>query len=162
MKQPLTVLVYAVHRTSDGWEYLLLRRTPQCDGFWQGVSGTVEPGESLEEAARRELQEETGFVAELERIDYSYSFPIADKWRHEYAPDVKEIMEHVFIAFLSPEATSEPQIDPREHDRWAWCRFAEALKRLTWPENIDALKRCEDVLLRRFSVECMVRRVPWD
>ena len=45
---------------------LLFRFTPE-DGrapFWCTVGGAVDPGESYEEAARRELYEETGIVAD--------------------------------------------------------------------------------------------------
>jgi len=34
---------------------------PEGPGYWFAVGGGMEPGESLEAAARRELQEETGF-----------------------------------------------------------------------------------------------------
>ena len=128
MRQPYTVLVYPVRRTGDGkgWEYLLLRRTSEREGFWQGVTGALEPGERLEEAARRELFEETGFVPEeLVQIDYSYAFPVEERWQHQYGPNVTEITEHVFLAFL--DSREEPKIDPREHDGWAWCPFEEAL-----------------------------------
>jgi 8-oxo-dGTP pyrophosphatase MutT (NUDIX family) len=45
---------------------LLFRFTPEDDRppFWCTVGGAVDPGESYEEAARRELQEETGIVAD--------------------------------------------------------------------------------------------------
>lgn len=77
MRQPLTILVYPVRFKDGDWEYLLLKRTPSRDGFWQGVSGSVEKGEDLAEAAMQELQEETGFTPiKLESIDYAYSFPI--------------------------------------------------------------------------------------
>jgi dATP pyrophosphohydrolase len=152
MRQPFTVLVYPVRRTSDGrgWEYLLLRRTSKREGFWQGVTGALERGESLEEAARRELFEETGFVPdELMKVDYSYSFPVADPWRHHYASNVTEITEHVFLAFLA--SSREPKIDLKEHDRWAWCSFEEALGKLRWPGNLEALKRCEEVVRAKFA-----------
>ncbi len=154
MRQPFTVLVYPVRRRSDdrGWEYLLLRRTSEREGFWQGVTGAVEPSESFEEAARRELLEETGFVpAELVKIDYSYKFPIAASWRHHYASNATEITEHVFLAIL--DSREEPKIDPREHDRWAWCSFEEALGKLRWPGNLEALRRCEEVVRGKFAGE---------
>jgi lipoyl(octanoyl) transferase len=44
---------------ADG-RVLLLRRSPERGGFWQQVTGRIEPGESPEQAARRELREETG------------------------------------------------------------------------------------------------------
>ncbi|MFQ6061465.1 MAG: NUDIX pyrophosphatase [Thermoplasmata archaeon] len=125
---------------------MLLRRISSRGGFWQGVTGGVEEGENLEEAARRELFEEAGLLPiALERIDYSYSFPVEDKWRHiyEYGDDVEEIVAYVFLAYMDDK---EPTIDTREHERWKWCQFAEALKLLTWSGDIEALKRCDKAL----------------
>nr|BAL58927.1 nucleotide phosphate derivative pyrophosphohydrolases, MutT/NUDIX family protein [Candidatus Acetothermum autotrophicum] len=151
MRQPIQVLVYAVRRVGDHWEYLLLRRILSRGGFWQGVTGGVRQNEGLVEAARRELLEETGLVpALLERVDYSYSFPLDDEWRHLYSPDVKEIMEYIFVAHVG--AQQEPRIDPREHDAWRWCCFKEALELLHWPENKEALKRCHEILTARSSL----------
>ena len=81
------------------------------------------------------------------QIDYSYTFPVGERWRHQYGPNATEIIEHVFLAFL--DSREEPKIDPREHDGWAWCPFEEALRKLRWPGNIEALKRCEEVLKAR-------------
>src|SRR5690348_17916689 len=38
----------------------ILHRSPVQGGYWHVVAGGVEPGETAEEAARRELREETG------------------------------------------------------------------------------------------------------
>jgi 8-oxo-dGTP pyrophosphatase MutT (NUDIX family) len=47
----------------EGEVLLQLRR----DGrYWSMPGGALEPGESLEDAARRELQEETGLVAPIQ------------------------------------------------------------------------------------------------
>ena len=143
MRLPVQVLVYPASRTGGEWQYLLLHRVPDRGSFWQGVTGGVMEGESLEAAANRELLEETGFDRpELEKVDYFYSFPIEDKWRHiyGYGREVKHITEHVFVAYVK---AGEPRIDPKEHDSWRWCRFEEALELLTWPNNREALKRCQ-------------------
>jgi 8-oxo-dGTP pyrophosphatase MutT (NUDIX family) len=141
MRQPLQVLIYPVKMAGSGWEYLLLRRTASRGGFWQGVTGGVEEGEGLVEAARRELLEETNLVPlALEQIDYSYSFPLEDVWRDLYAAGVEEIVEYVFIALV--DGQQEPTIT-WEHDKSQWCRYDQALGLLTWPGNIEALKRCE-------------------
>jgi len=94
VRQPIQVLVYPVRRIGGHWEYLLLRRIPSRGGFWQGVTGGVQQGEGLKEAAQRELLEETGLVPSLlEKINYSYSFPLDEEWRHLYSSDVREITE---------------------------------------------------------------------
>ena len=45
-------------------------------GFWNGFGGKVEPGETIEQGARRELQEEAGIVAasltQVGRIDFDF------------------------------------------------------------------------------------------
>lgn len=136
MRQPIKVLVYPVRRATSGdWEYLLLRRAPGEGGLWQGVAGGVEDGEEIAEAARRELIEETGLIPlALERIDYSYSFPVDDD----------KITVYVFVAHVA--ARQEPEISD-EHDKYRWCQFDEALGLLHWPENVEALKRCLKVVL---------------
>lgn len=147
MRQPIQVSIYPVRHVSGHWEYLLLRRVPSRGGFWQGVTGGVEEDEDFVEAARRELIEETGFVPiALERIDYSYSFPIENKWSHMYA-GVKKIIEYVFVVYV--DSQQEPIIDSNEHDQYRWCHFNEALGLLTWPENKDALKRCNSVIMAK-------------
>lgn len=144
MRIPIQVLVYPVRQTGDTWEYLLLRRIPGRDGFWQGVTGGLEEGETLLEAAERELYEETGLGSlTLVKVDLSYSFPVKDEWKHLYVPDVKEITEYVFVAYVGNE---KPVIDPEEHDQYKWCDIQEALALLHYPENKKALKRCHEIV----------------
>ena len=71
MRQPVQVVVYLARAGSRGdLEYLMLRRTPERGGYWQGVTGGVEDGETPCETARREIKEETGLVpVKLERLD---------------------------------------------------------------------------------------------
>ena len=147
MRQPFSVLVYPVRPADSSWEYLILRRIaipdlalPNC---WQGVTGGLEEGENLVQAARRELAEETGFVpSKLEQIGFSYSFPIRDEWRKQYGPGPKEVVEYVFVAFVNGQ--QKPKLS--EHDEWQWCTIDQALKLLLYPGNIEALRRCGEYL----------------
>ncbi len=149
MRQPFQVLVYPAKTVGSRWEYLLLRRIASRGGFWQGVTGGVEEDESLVEAARRELFEETSLVpSALEQIAYSYSFPMQDEWRDIYAAGVEKIVEHVFVAIV--DGQQEPTIT-WEHDKWQWCGYNQAMGLLTWAENIEAMKRCESFLKARFD-----------
>jgi 8-oxo-dGTP pyrophosphatase MutT (NUDIX family) len=150
MRRPIQVLVYSARRGDADWEYLLLHRTPWGDGFWQGVTGGVEGDETPLAAAYRELQEETGFTPErLEDLDFSYTFPVADRWRYLYAPGVDEIREHVYLAEVASGA--DPAIDRREHDDWRWCTLEAATSLLIWPDNVNGLRRAAAWLRRRES-----------
>src|SRR5688500_606193 len=54
--------VFVVDPRADGWKVLLLRRGmgTRCTGAWEIVHGRIEENERPEEAAVREVQEETG------------------------------------------------------------------------------------------------------
>ena len=54
--------VIPFQRTADGLRYLVLMQT---NGFWSFPKGHMDAFESEEETALRELQEETGLIAEL-------------------------------------------------------------------------------------------------
>ncbi|HSP01262.1 MAG TPA: dihydroneopterin triphosphate diphosphatase, partial [Thioalkalivibrio sp.] len=96
-KRPESILV-VVHTL--GGEVLLLRRLNPPD-FWQSVTGSLEQGESAQAAARRELYEETGLdAAGLVDAHRQFRFTIHTAWRHRYAPDAHENLEHVFLLAL--------------------------------------------------------------
>ncbi len=61
--RPYLAASLAVFR--DGKVLLATRATPPFDTIYSLPGGMVEPGETLEEAARRELMEETGVAAEV-------------------------------------------------------------------------------------------------
>lgn len=146
MRQPVQVLVYPMKLLGWEWEYLLLKRISERGGFWQGVTGGVEAGESLENAARRELVEETRmYPLVLESTDHSYRFPIEKSDAHSY-PGASELEEHVFYAQVDGDEV--PILDPSEHDESKWCSYEDAIELLRWPENKDALTAVEEHLRR--------------
>jgi len=61
--------------TNEKDEVLLEERAD--DGFWDFPGGSVEIGETTEEAAKRELNEETGLVAKSFSLFGVYSGPLA-------------------------------------------------------------------------------------
>jgi putative (di)nucleoside polyphosphate hydrolase len=98
--------VAAVLRRSDG-RVLIAQRSdyPDC---WQFPQGGRDPGESPEDAARREIVEEVGISPEHYRIikqcgPYRYEFPSG--------PDRRGFIGQEQIYFLCQLAEPEPEID---------------------------------------------------
>ena len=133
-KLPVSVLVVVYSR--DGQVLLLSRVHPA--GFWQSVTGSLEPGETPARAARRELAEETGILAvPVDRQRYA-DFPISARWRPRYAAEVDTNREHVFTLELA--APVNVTLDPAEHTDSVWTTRHEALGRVFSPTNRSAIE----------------------
>lgn len=135
MRQPWNVFIYLYRKKGDDFEFLLLKR--RDDGIWQGAAGGGESGEEPEEAATRELKEETGVSAiyGLTRLDtISYMEKTLFKDNEKWGNDVYVIPMYYFYA----EHTGEVKIS-YEHTDFGWFRFEEAMKKLFWHDNKTAL-----------------------
>lgn len=138
-KRPESVLV-VVH-TRDGSVLMLERRVPP--GYWQSVTGTLGWGETPQEAARRELREETGLVAGdtvvLRDRGEQNCFPIRAEWQARYAPGVRYNVEHVFTAELA--APVAIRLAPQEHVAVRWLAWPAALALATSWTDRAAIRR---------------------
>jgi dATP pyrophosphohydrolase len=114
-----------VHR---GDEFLALLRSPQRGGYWNPPAGGVEAGETAAEAARRELAEETGFVADVEELGLELTYE---------RPDGAVVRVDAFSA--AAPLGWEPVLDEEHVDR-RWCSEDEALRLLAYPEPREALR----------------------
>lgn len=84
-KIPVSALV-VIHTPS--LEVLLIERSSH-PGYWQSVTGSQEPGETLLQTAARETAEETGIQMTLDRfVDWQREnvFEIFPIWRHRSIP----------------------------------------------------------------------------
>lgn len=133
-KRPESVLV--VVYTTDLEVLLINRRQPA--GFWQSVTGSLEPGETPAEAAVRELAEETGITAPVVDHALSRNFPISAAWRRRYAPGVTENREHEFSVQLTQRC--DIVLDPLEHIAHAWLPIVDAIARVSSRTNRAALQ----------------------
>ena len=138
-KIPVSTLVL-VH-TPD-LRVLLLERA-DYPGFWQSVTGSQEPGETLEETAVRELREETGIDAGAFGgvVDWRQQnvYEIFPRWRHRYPPGTTHNTEHVF-SLLVPEPI-DISLAPKEHLAHVWLPWAEAAPRCFSWSNRQAIEK---------------------
>ena len=137
-KIPVSVLV--VIYTPDQ-QVLLLERADH-PGYWQSVTGSCDPGETLRQTAVREVREETGLDAEqypLSAWNLQNDFEIYAEWRHRYAPGVTHNTEHVFgLEVPAPLAVT---LAPREHLNYRWLPREEAVQRVFSWTNAAALEK---------------------
>jgi lipoyl(octanoyl) transferase len=130
----LTVSVVGIG--PDG-RVLLLRRTAARGGFWQPVTGRLEPGESPEAAARRELLEETGADVPVTPLGYRHAFGLEPGLWREAPPGVAVAEETAFAARLPPGFACRLSAEHVEH---GWFTPAQALEQLRYAGLRRAVK----------------------
>ena len=135
MRLPVQVEAIIFRRMGSKVGYLLLKRRPERNGFWQPVTGGVEEGETREEALRREVMEETGVKSIVAVVESLYYFEFSD-------PNLNQ--EYVYGVEVSP--SEEIMLDGEEHSEYKWCSFQEALRFLHWRENKEALRKLNKTL----------------
>ncbi|MBM3384012.1 MAG: dihydroneopterin triphosphate diphosphatase [Betaproteobacteria bacterium] len=138
LKLPLSVLV-VIH--TPALEILLLERAAR-PGFWQSVTGSLAaPEEPLQQAARREVCEETGIQAGvgcLRRWPLTYTFEVYPEWRHRFVPGTVHNTEHVFSLELPlPQPVA---LAPGEHLASRWLPWPEAAAQCFSWSNRDAIR----------------------
>lgn len=135
-KIPVSVLV--VIHTAD-LQVLLLERADH-PGYWQSVTGSQDPGETLLGTATREIAEETGLNAgDYQLTDWRVEnrYEIYEEWRWRYGPDVRFNTEHVF-GLCVPTAIPV-KLSAREHLNFVWLPWQQAAKKVFSSSNADAI-----------------------
>jgi 8-oxo-dGTP pyrophosphatase MutT (NUDIX family) len=124
-----------IREGADGYEVVLISVERYADTRWQLPKGHVEVGENLEEAALREVREETGISAEiitpLTTIDYWFF-----KTRCE-----SQIRIHKFVRFYLMRYLAGSTVD---HDREVvearWFPIQEAVTNLAFDDERDRVQ----------------------
>ncbi len=138
-----------IYRLQDGIAHYLLLHYPS--GHWEFAKGHIEEGEKPEEAAKREIAEETGIKDLIiipgfkEYIKYffrnNYHLKKEDKNK---APWIFKLV----VFYLGETKTAEVKIS-EEHIGYTWLPYHEALKKLTFKNAKNLLAKANDILSKK-------------
>ncbi len=121
-----------VFHKSDKIEYLLL-----LSNFWGFPKGHIESGESEEDAARREIREETGLDVNL--ID---GFREVDEYWYQHKG---QRVKKQAIFFLGEAKDRDSKIS-WEHEEMAWLTYNDAIERLKYKNLREVLERANEFI----------------
>jgi type II secretory ATPase GspE/PulE/Tfp pilus assembly ATPase PilB-like protein/8-oxo-dGTP pyrophosphatase MutT (NUDIX family) len=134
---PGVIEVYVIRHNGGDWRVLALQRAAdgKRPGSWETVYGKIDSGERPEEAAVRELSEETGL-----EVKALYNVTVNSFYLHS-----KRTIEMciVFAAFVDDDA--EVTIG-EEHQHFEWLPVDEACERYTWPREAHSLRDAHRLL----------------
>jgi len=132
-----TVDVFVVRSLPQGWRVLALQRgrETRCPTAWEPVHGHIEPGETPEEAAIRELREESGLTPDRLYVVRVSPFYVRRTRTLQLAV--------VFAAFLDRDA--EVAIGD-EHQGFEWLSVDDALARFAFPGERASLREIVELL----------------
>jgi len=119
MKEAVATIV--LRNAPGGHEFLLLRRaTKPFLGEWFIVQGAIDPGESPDDAAVRELREETQLAPLAVYRESTRILPSKPA----------QIRLHIYVSFVSGRRSV---VVNEEHTAFRWCSLEEALQLLPLP-----------------------------
>ena len=122
---------------SNGLEFLVMKRVPEDGGFWQPVTGTIEPGEELLATLKRELSEEAGLtdLMHVSKMLHTY----------EWGTGTLSGRDSVFAVEVAPN--TEVVLEPSEHDDCKWLPLEEAVAMLKYDGNRLSMRRAAEYAL---------------
>ena len=134
-------------RTPEGkTEYLLLKHR---DERWSFPKGMIEKGEKPEEAARREVREETGLkdsqfiegFKETERFFFKvkYEYQLSHGWKMG-----EGVLK--FVTYFLVESKSKDVRLSFEHSDFIWLEFEAAMKKVKYKTEKEVLEKADEFL----------------
>ncbi len=118
--------------------YLLLNYHPE---YWGLAKGAAEKGETIEDTARREIQEETGLVD----ITFIEGFKVEESYF--FTSQGQRVFK--MVTFLLARTKTEEIKISWEHIGYAWLPYKEALEKITYPSEKKFLQKAHRFISRK-------------
>jgi 8-oxo-dGTP diphosphatase len=114
----MTLFYGAAHALIERDGRFLVTRRSAVDDYmplkWDLPGGTVDSGETLEEALIREVDEETKLKIDIERLIYAYT-------NRATLPERQTFQTVFFCRYVDGDV----QLDPADHDEFTWATKSE-------------------------------------
>ena len=121
----------------DGPVYLLMSNRK---GYWEFPKGHVDQGETEEEAAIREVREETG----LNDVKIVSGFKV--KIKYTYSKDGKKYPKEV-VFFLMKAEPKRVEVS-EEHTGYVWLKYEDAIKKISYDNARKVLEKAHKFLMK--------------
>ncbi len=144
-RAPFQVLVLPFVVDPDGTpQYAVFRR--EDEGWWQGIAGGGEDGETPLDGARREAREEAGIASDARFITLAAraSVPVTQVAGFLWGDDILVIPEYAFGA----EMRARDIRLSSEHSEVKWVDYESARQLLRWDSNRTALWELNERIAR--------------
>ena len=131
--------VIVFHRSEEGCRFLLLLSRLTKRPLWEFPKGGVDAGETVTEAALRELEEETGLGRE--------SIRMVEKFQHreEYRftsgkGEGRVLIRKEVTYFLAESLSTDVSLSAHEASQFAWLPLDDAIRKLKYKARREMLQ----------------------
>jgi len=128
------IVVYKYDPLTNERLYILLQYQR---GYWDFAKGKLESGETVLDAAIREVKEETN-------LDVEIHFGFEESLNYIFRE--RSGMVHKFVTFFVGEALTDNVVMSWEHINFLWLPYQAALDQLNFDNAKDTLRKAEEFL----------------